>query len=99
MIFAIHLHKLDQRDQENYAAIPPHWDDNPPEEEMDVEPLEIIEGFRENTCKHDWCALENSVKWYGPAKFGEVLTTDGVTFPLPIVVDEGKSHLQVDNEL
>jgi len=36
----------------------------------------------EPDCKDSWCALENSVKWSGPAKYGEVLTTGGTTFPL-----------------
>jgi len=75
---------LDERDEEARVAVPPGWDRAPPEEEMGVEPLQVVEraSFKETTCENNWCALKNSVKWRGPAKFGEVLTAGGVTFPL-----------------
>jgi len=54
--------------------------------------------MKEPTCKDNWCALQNSVKWFGPAKYGEVLTTGGVTFPLHIAPIE-KVHQTSGEEL
>jgi hypothetical protein len=77
--------KRETREREAQFAVPPHWANDPPNEEMDVEPLQVVEGnsIKEPTCKDNWCALEDSVKWYGPAKYGEVITT-GRVFPVQI---------------
>jgi len=74
------------RELEAQFAVPPRWANDPPEEEMDVEPLQLIEGnsLKEPTCEDNWCALKESVKWYGPATYREVLTAGGVKFPLHI---------------
>jgi len=81
---------LDERDNENHYGVPAHWDnDAPDEDEMDEEFLEVIDtAVKEPNCKNNWCALEDSVKYSGPGKFGEVLTTGGITFPLPIPPEE-----------
>ena len=31
--------------------------------------------LKEPGCEHVWCALKDSVKWYGPAIEGKVITT------------------------
>jgi len=35
--------------------------------------------IKEPECEHTWCGLSNSVKYFGPATFGEVITTSGVS--------------------
>jgi len=81
--------------------VPPHWERDPPEdEELEVEPVQVVEtSIKEATCKDNWCALENSTKWYGPAKYGEVITTGGKTFPLHAALEERHTQPQKSVEL
>lgn len=85
---------IGSKELEVHYGVPARWDHDPPEEEMGVEPLQMVgTSMKEPTCKNNWCALENSVKWYGPSKHGEVLTTGGVIFSLPIAsVDNPNDH-------
>ncbi len=67
---------------------------------MDVDHLEIIDtALKEPTCEDNWCALRDSVKWYGPAKQGEVLTTGGIIIPLHVEQDNNNSKHQGNSEL
>jgi hypothetical protein len=67
---------------------------------MDVDLLEIIDtALKEPTCKDNWCALRDSVKWYGPAKYGEILTTGGKITPFHVEHDIDSSKHQVNSEL
>lgn len=62
-------------EKEVHYAIPPHWSKDA-QWETDHDKL-VMSGtsFKEPDCKNVWCALENSVKWRGPAIEGEVITT------------------------
>lgn len=91
--------QLNERELESHYGVPEHWADDIPEDEEDVEPLEMVgTSMKEPTCEDNWCALQNSVKWFGPAKYGEVLTTGGITFPLHIVPTETQ-HQSSGDEL
>ena len=81
--------------------MPPHWARDPPKgEEMDVEPMQVAEMFiKEATCKDNWCALEDSIKWYCPAEYGEVITTGGKTYPLHAALEDHPTQPQKSDEL
>lgn len=65
---------------------------------MDVEPLQMVgTSMKEPTCEDNWCALKNSVKWFGPAKYAEVVTTGG-KYPLHISPSE-KLNVPENEEL
>merc|ERR1712113_248409 len=66
-----------EREKATHYGVPPNWrKDAPPVEEKDVDTLEVIgTSLREPDCVDNWCALNDTVKWYGPAKYGEVVTT------------------------
>jgi hypothetical protein len=73
------------RIMETHYAVPPIWSIDPPpvqEEELDktdddyVEELVMVgTSMKEPECEHGWCALKDSVKWYGPGKEGITITT------------------------
>mmetsp|Transcript_4488 Transcript_4488/g.8617 ORF Transcript_4488/g.8617 Transcript_4488/m.8617 type:complete len:344 (-) Transcript_4488:14849-15880(-) len=65
------------RSLEAHYAVPPHWSqDLPPPYDDDLEELVMVgTSMKEPQCENSWCALKNSVKWYGPAIEGEVITT------------------------
>ena len=62
---------------EAHYAVPPHWGDyDAPPYEDDIEQLRVVgTSLKEPDCEHVWCGLKNSVKWYGPAIEGQVITT------------------------
>jgi len=67
----------DKKEKElaNHYAVPPNWYDLLPDDE-NLEKLQIVgTSMKEPECEHVWCALKDSVKWYGPAIEGEVITT------------------------
>lgn len=65
----------DKQQLEIHYAVPPHWSDEA-ELETDHEMLEMVgTSMKEPECAHVWCGLANSVKWYGPAIEGKVITT------------------------
>jgi hypothetical protein len=62
---------------EGHYAVPPEWKeyDAPPYDD-DIEQLAVVgTSLKEPECEHVWCGLKESVKWYGPAIEGEVITT------------------------
>lgn len=62
-----------------HYRIPPGWNNVYPEEDKKAEDLVVRDtSVKEPQCEHEWCALANSVKIYGPAPgYGKVLTTGG----------------------
>jgi len=65
-----------QRQIEAHYAVPPHWNQlkTPPYDD-DLEELVMVgTSMKEPECEHVWCALKDSVKWYGPGIEGEVIT-------------------------
>jgi hypothetical protein len=77
-------HQIHEREIEVDYGVPEHWNTETPDaSEMDVELLEIVDtALKEPGCTDNWCALEDTIKWKGPARYGEVLTTGGVSLPL-----------------
>jgi len=72
-----------QQSLEVHYAVPPIWSRSlGPKEGLDR--LEMVgTSMKEPDCEHKWCALKDSVKWYGPAKEGKLISTlhpDGVDF-------------------
>ena len=53
------------RNAESHYAVPEHWPQviNHSEDRLQV----IGTSLKEPDCEHNWCTLENSRKWYGPA--------------------------------
>jgi hypothetical protein len=70
----------ENRDMEADYAVPKHWQgihlnpvDNDPK---DLDRLKIIgTSYTEPDCPDEWCKSLNTVKWFGPAKEGVVMTT------------------------
>lgn len=69
------------RVMETHYSIPPFWVDNPtPVDDEDskdgLEELVMVgTSMKEPECEHVWCALKESVKWYGPGIQGVTITT------------------------
>jgi len=62
-------------DLESHYAVPPHWGDDAVSLENDEDKLIVVgTSIKEPNCEHNWCSLKNSVKWYGPAIEGQVIT-------------------------
>lgn len=78
-----------ERSLSAHYAIPPIWSRSPKFMNAGFRQYELIEGevqsrlqmvgtsIKEPDCEHTWCGLSNSLKYSGPAAFGEVLTTSG----------------------
>ncbi len=63
------------RKDELHYAVPSHWKE-PAEWETNFNTLEMVgTSMKEPDCVNVWCASNNSVKWYGPAIEGQVITT------------------------
>lgn len=72
---------------ESHYAVPPIWSDRDSSYLSNYEqrtgekiksPLVMVgTSMKEPACEHNWCALENSVKYSGPTVYGEVLSTTG----------------------
>jgi hypothetical protein len=71
--YPVGWNKID-RSAEIHYSVPPIWS-NAAEWETDHYKL-VMAGtsMKEPDCKHVWCALEDSVKWRGPAIEGEVIS-------------------------
>jgi hypothetical protein len=72
-------HNWDQNQKkiDAHYAVPAHWSGvkTPPYDD-DLEELVMVgTSMKEPECEHVWCALKDSVKWYGPGIEGEVITT------------------------
>jgi hypothetical protein len=62
-------------DLESHYAVPPHWGDDAVPRRKDVDKLIVVgTSIKEPECEHGWCSLKDSVKWYGPAMEGQVIT-------------------------
>ncbi len=62
---------------EAHYAVPPDWTnyDAPPYDD-DIEMLTMVgTSMKEMECEEVWCGLKDSVKWYGPAIEGKIITT------------------------
>merc|ERR1711971_1006888 len=67
--------KKDIQMDEIHYAVPPHWRQEPDYETDHVKLVMSGTSMKEPECENVWCGLENSVKWYGPAIEGEIITT------------------------
>lgn len=65
----------DSVSNEVHYAVPPHWGAEPPEESSEEKLVMVGTSMKEPECENVWCTLEKSIKWRGPATFGEVITT------------------------
>lgn len=67
----------DQVRLEPHYAVPPNWHEEPtPPYEDGLEALVMVgTSMKEPECENQWCGLKDTVKWYGPAIEGEVITT------------------------
>jgi hypothetical protein len=77
--------KMDQ-----HYRVPPVWSEYYPRPEGGVERLDVISSsVKEPDCQHDWCALKDTIKWYGPGPgYGRVLSAGGVVTDLEDIPDE-----------
>lgn len=83
--------KKSDRSLSAHYAIPSIWIRSPKSMQAGFKQYEMMEGevqsrlqmvgtsMKEPECEHNWCGLSNSIKYFGPATFGEVLTADGST--------------------
>lgn len=53
-------------------------------------------GIKEPECENDWCALKNTVKYYGPFEENKIMTTGGYTRELKLLVDSDESSASND---
>lgn len=67
--------KKEIQSDEIHYSVPAHWSKEPEWETDHVKLVMSGTSMKEPDCEHVWCGLENSVKWYGPAIEGEVITT------------------------
>lgn len=83
-----------RKDQELeiHYAVPPHWGEVKPAT-PGLEKL-VMSGtsMYEPECPDRWCGTKNTVKWYGPAKEGVVITTG-------YVEEEGEGNDKEEGEL
>ncbi len=81
----------DPEAKESIYAVPPHWKSKEPEFETDQPQLKMVgTSMKEPSCPNVWCRSQNTVKWYGPAKEGEVISTGS---PNPSYADLKDHHL------
>lgn len=75
------------RHHEGHFAIPQKWAAPMPEEEKVATPLVMLgTSFKEPSCPDAWCRGQNTIKWYGPAKDGVIMTAaveDGGVTEIP----------------
>lgn len=65
----------DSRVVESHYAVPPIWKEPTPTD-PDLDLMEVDgTSFTEPNCPYGWCESVNTVKWFGPAKEGVVITT------------------------
>ena len=76
---------------DSHFRVPSIWAITEPKD-PDLDELVTIESsYKEPACKDHWCALENSVKWYGPAPgYGKVLTAGGLVHELDDIPQENE---------
>jgi len=71
----------------NYR-IPPSWEQDDTlgfEPDDDIPELVMSDtAFYEPSCEHDWCGLNNTIKWSGPGEYGKVLSAGGLIETLDI---------------
>lgn len=65
----------DGRELENHYAIPPNWSEHHPNDDNFAKLRMVGTSMKEPECEHVWCAMKDSVKWYGPGIEGKVITT------------------------
>eukprot|EP00555_Chaetoceros_dichaeta_P009130 CAMPEP_0198254866 /NCGR_PEP_ID=MMETSP1447-20131203/5115_1 /TAXON_ID=420782 /ORGANISM="Chaetoceros dichaeta, Strain CCMP1751" /LENGTH=385 /DNA_ID=CAMNT_0043941089 /DNA_START=40 /DNA_END=1197 /DNA_ORIENTATION=- len=77
--------KMDQ-----HYRIPPVWNDYKPRETGDVELLKGADSsVMEPGCENEWCALKDTVPWYGPGPgYGKVMSAGGVVTELENIPSE-----------
>lgn len=74
---------------ENHVRIPPSWSQYIPLRQGMDQLIMSETSFKEPGCEYQWCALADSVKWWGPAEaVGKVLSGSGITRSLDIVDDK-----------
>jgi hypothetical protein len=76
-------------DLESHYAVPAHWSAAAKPLGEDQDRLTIVgTSIKEPDCEHSWCALKDSVKWYGPAVEGKIITPASRKTEAPMVPDE-----------
>jgi len=61
---------------EGHYGVPLNWHEEPDWEQQSPTAEVIGTSLREPECEDNWCELQNSVKWKGPAEFDYIITTD-----------------------
>ena len=81
-----------------HYRIPPSWI-YPSREggttiDQEEELVVVSTSFKEPYCKHEWCSMADTTKWYGPAPgYGKVLSAEGVASDLLKVFSNHESEL------
>lgn len=80
-------------DREVHYSVPPIWSEPPPTERKHPRLEMIGTAMREPDCKNDWCRLENSIKWGGPAVHGYWIDANQEKHPFNPQTVEWKDEL------
>jgi len=80
-----HTVRMDQ-----HYRVPPDWTEYKPREAGGVELLKGAESsIMELGCENEWCALKDTVPWYGPGPgYGKVMSAGGVVTELENIPSE-----------
>jgi hypothetical protein len=68
-------HDQEQAMLETHYAVPPHWHTSKPLDPNQQELVMVGTSMKEPGCPDEWCGTKNTIKWYGPAKEGVVIST------------------------
>jgi hypothetical protein len=73
-------------DEEASWTVAPGWEEQLLiEHTLNVPRMQLFEtGFTEPDCEHQWCGLQNSIKWGGPAEAGYWIAPNMERYPLDI---------------
>ena len=82
-----------QVNMNQHYRVPPHWHEYTERQPGGVEYLQgVISSVMEPACEDYWCALKNTVQWYGPGPgYGRVMGADGVVTDLENIPSEESS--------
>ena len=83
---------------EIHYAVPRHWKKEPEWETSEYKLAMVGTSMKEPECEDVWCRLEDSVKWFGPAKEGEIISTGSFNPHAEIKADEEEEWEYYDDE-